>query len=197
MRPNDETNGAGGASEERRQQIMNAALKLFATRGVMGTKMSMIAAEAGISQGLSYRYFGSKDELLTRLVHEALEGARVAVAKLSAFPGSPREQFAALTRTMLDKDHRLHFLLIQQAQAAEKIPDQVKQLLAQYSSEEMLRFLVPVFEKGQQLGEFCEGEPYRLLLLYFSVIAGLMLQEAPPEGHWDNEVDLLMKILTR
>ncbi|PUB10475.1 TetR family transcriptional regulator [Paenisporosarcina sp. OV554] len=47
--------------DERREQIKNAALKVFAHRGIIGTKMSMIAAEAGISQGLSYRYFKSKE----------------------------------------------------------------------------------------------------------------------------------------
>lgn len=39
--------------DERREQIKKAALKVFARHGINGTKMSMIAAEAGISQGLS------------------------------------------------------------------------------------------------------------------------------------------------
>ncbi|WP_420481830.1 TetR/AcrR family transcriptional regulator [Cohnella zeiphila] len=40
-------------NDERREQIKKAALKVFAGKGLAGTKMSAIAAEAGISQGLS------------------------------------------------------------------------------------------------------------------------------------------------
>lgn len=49
--------------DERREQIKKAARKVFAIKGIAGTKISMIAAEAGISQGLTYRYFQSKEEL--------------------------------------------------------------------------------------------------------------------------------------
>ena len=60
------------AHDERREQIKRAALKIFAQRGIAGTKMSMIASEAGISQGLTYRYFNSKEEIFSVLVQEAI-----------------------------------------------------------------------------------------------------------------------------
>lgn len=53
--------------DDRRKQIKQAALKVFARRGFTGTKTSLIAAETGISEGLIYRYFKSKDELFTML----------------------------------------------------------------------------------------------------------------------------------
>lgn len=186
----------GSALDERRTQILDAALKVFAERGLHGTKMSMIAAEAGISQGLPYRYFGSKEELFTLLVQQSLDAARSAVANLSALPGTPRQRFLSLTRTMLSDDHRLHFLLIQQAQAGDDVPAQVEHLVEQHSTEEMFSHLLPIFTQGQRLGEFCEGDPQRLLLLYFSVVAGLMLQATPvPPNHWAGEADILIKLL--
>jgi AcrR family transcriptional regulator len=49
--------------EGRREQIMQVALELFANEGIQ-TPISKIAKEAGISKGLMYNYFKSKEELL-------------------------------------------------------------------------------------------------------------------------------------
>lgn len=184
--------------DKRKEQIKRAALKIFAHRGIAGTKMSMIASEAGISQGLTYRYFDSKEELFTVLVQEALEEAQVAVRNLRYVPGTPLEQIKTLTITMLDENHKHFFLLIQQTQESDEVPVKAKQLLEHYSSKDTIEQLIPIFIKGQQIGEFCAGDPYRLLFLYFSVITGLMLQDVQTdEAHWLQEVDTLMKILTK
>lgn len=44
--------------------IESTAMKCFATRGFHNTSMSSVAKEAGISTGLTYNYFASKEELL-------------------------------------------------------------------------------------------------------------------------------------
>ncbi|AZI37166.1 putative transcriptional regulator [Caenibius tardaugens NBRC 16725] len=46
------------------EQILSAASELFATRGYARTTMSQVAAAAGVSKGLPYVYFPSKQELL-------------------------------------------------------------------------------------------------------------------------------------
>ncbi len=48
--------------------IYDVALELFATHGYASTSVSMIARRAGISKGLMYNYFESKEELLRRIV---------------------------------------------------------------------------------------------------------------------------------
>ncbi|EFH83145.1 transcriptional regulator, TetR family [Ktedonobacter racemifer DSM 44963] len=47
-----------------RQRILESALRLFGDRGYEETTMREIAAEAGYSPGLTYRYFASKEELV-------------------------------------------------------------------------------------------------------------------------------------
>jgi AcrR family transcriptional regulator len=184
--------------DERRDQIKRAALKLFAKRGIDGTKMSTIASEAGISQGLSYRYFSSKEEIFTVLVQEAIEEAQAAIRNVRHLPGSPREQFKTFTQNMLDESHKHYFLLIQHAQTSEEVPVQAKQIIEQYSPNDTIDHLVPIIIKGQEIGEFREGNPHKLLFLYFSVITGLMLQDIPTaQGYWLQEVDSLMRILTK
>lgn len=56
--------------ETRRQEILEAAMSVFAEKGYDKTKMSDIAVRAGVAQGLCYRYFPSKEVLLDRAVEQ-------------------------------------------------------------------------------------------------------------------------------
>jgi AcrR family transcriptional regulator len=56
--------------EESRSTIIKAALELFAHHGFESSSVSMIAKRAGISQGLMYNYFKSKDELLQAIFQQ-------------------------------------------------------------------------------------------------------------------------------
>lgn len=49
--------------DERRQQILHIAIKLFSQYGFRGTTTKKIAEEAGISEAMVFRHFASKDEL--------------------------------------------------------------------------------------------------------------------------------------
>jgi AcrR family transcriptional regulator len=59
--------GVTQKAEMTRQRILETAVNLFTTRGYEGTTMRHIAAEAGCSLGLAYRYFSSKEELVLAL----------------------------------------------------------------------------------------------------------------------------------
>jgi len=54
--------------EERKRSILDVTLKLFANKGYESTSIAQIAKEAGISKGLIYTYFESKEALLRSLV---------------------------------------------------------------------------------------------------------------------------------
>jgi AcrR family transcriptional regulator len=62
--------------EERRGQILRAAVRLFSDKGYYTTTIAQIAREAGVSTGLIYQYFGDKDDILflsLKLVLETYE----------------------------------------------------------------------------------------------------------------------------
>ncbi|NMM46971.1 TetR/AcrR family transcriptional regulator [Marinigracilibium pacificum] len=54
---------------QKRKRILFAALELFATQGYDGTSVSQIARAAGISKGLTYVYFDSKEDLLFQIIN--------------------------------------------------------------------------------------------------------------------------------
>jgi AcrR family transcriptional regulator len=59
--------------EERRKQILEAALAVFTQKGFHATNVSDVAARAGVSQGTIYWYFESKEELFTAAIMSFFE----------------------------------------------------------------------------------------------------------------------------
>jgi AcrR family transcriptional regulator len=64
--PRDRQTGA----EEKRRQILDAAVRVFARRGFHTSRVGDIAEEAGVAHGLLYHYFASKDEVLQTVFRE-------------------------------------------------------------------------------------------------------------------------------
>ena len=58
--------------ENRKQQIMEIAMTLFARDGYGHVSISMLANEAGISKGLMYNYFESKEQLLREIIETSM-----------------------------------------------------------------------------------------------------------------------------
>jgi len=54
--------------KQKEEVIMQTALRLFANKGFEATSVSVIAKEAGISKGLMYNYFNSKEDLLKHII---------------------------------------------------------------------------------------------------------------------------------
>jgi len=55
---------------EKKEQILETALALFATQGFYATSTNKIAKKAGVSEGLIFKHFGNKKNLLTELMHD-------------------------------------------------------------------------------------------------------------------------------
>ena len=58
------------AVEDKRRQLLDAAVRVFARKGFHASRVGDIAEEAGVAHGLLYHYFRSKDEVLEAVFHE-------------------------------------------------------------------------------------------------------------------------------
>ncbi|WP_282939947.1 TetR/AcrR family transcriptional regulator [Paenibacillus sp. RC67] len=183
--------------DERKDQIIAAALKVFARRGIIGTKMSMIAAEAGISHGLLYHYFKSKEELFNTLVQGAMIESQAAMRSLYDLPGSAIDKIRALTEEILDDSGAPYFMLIHQARTSDGVPDKARQLVEQYSMKTFVDQLLPLFIEGQQAGDIAAGNLENLISSYLSVLSGLMVLNAQEGSSYTKpEIDVLLRIVT-
>ena len=103
-------------SSDKRDEIMKAALELIAEHGFHGAPMAMIAEKAGVAAGTIYRYFESKDILITEL-HRELE-EKISATLLEGYPVERplRERFLHLIRELLRYfiTNPLHFRYMEQ-----------------------------------------------------------------------------------
>lgn len=58
--------------EEKKKLIKNTALELVAEQGLHSTTISQISKRAGISKGLLYNYFESKENLITEIIFDGM-----------------------------------------------------------------------------------------------------------------------------
>ncbi|HKS71491.1 MAG TPA: helix-turn-helix domain-containing protein, partial [Ktedonobacterales bacterium] len=84
--------------EEQRRRILGAAERVFARKGLAAAKMSDIAQAAGVSYGLVYHYFATKEEIFGALIVRGLEGTRGVVEQALARAGTPWQRLEWLTR---------------------------------------------------------------------------------------------------
>src|SRR5438552_13219482 len=71
-------------SEQRRAEILEAALGLFSSKGFHETTMEEVAHAAGVAKGTIYLYFPSKEHVLLALKRDFMQGLTTAVADIVA-----------------------------------------------------------------------------------------------------------------
>lgn len=77
---------------QRRDQLLDAAIPLFATDGYHGTSMNDIADTAGVTKPVLYQHFSSKHDLFLTLLTDIGERLRLAVEKAVTEASGPRDQ---------------------------------------------------------------------------------------------------------
>ena len=87
---------------DKRRQILDAAVRVFAHRGFNGCRVSDIADEAGVAYGLVYHYFRSKDEVLDTLFLERWNVMLDVIRELDGRDVPPREKLYAITSFIVD-----------------------------------------------------------------------------------------------
>ena len=90
------------AATERRRQILDAAVRVFARQGFHTCRVSDIADEAGVAYGLVYHYFSSKEQILDTLFLDRWEVMLDAIAAADASQTSAREKLASIAGFIVD-----------------------------------------------------------------------------------------------
>jgi AcrR family transcriptional regulator len=144
--------------EHKRQQLIEAAARVFASRGFSDTRVANIATEAGVGKGTLYEYFGSKEELFFAVVEwinrrtwervqEVLESSASARAQL--------EGLFAVSSQLLAEHFEVHGVTIDFWAASRGGAHEERFVDATAESYRLYRSLViEVVRRGQEAGEF-------------------------------------------
>lgn len=161
--------------EKGERKIILAALEVFAKKGLTAAKISDIAGSAGFSQGFVYNYFKSKDDIFTRIVSLAADGAGITSQRAAQLPGTPYERIYWMTEALLSPDSvaMQHWRLIMiQASTSEAVPEEARRV-AKEKIKKPFEHFVPLLMEGQALGEIVREDPLMLAITYFSMVQGL------------------------
>lgn len=99
---------------ERREQIIDVAVQVFARHGYHGTSMNDVADAAGVTKPVLYQHFDSKQDLYLALLDDVGQRMATAISKATAGAASGKAQtelgFQAYFRWVAD-DHDAFLLL--------------------------------------------------------------------------------------
>jgi AcrR family transcriptional regulator len=84
------------SAEVRREEILEAAMEEFATRGLHGTSTETIAERAGISQPYLFRLFGTKKELFLATIERGFRRTLATFQEAAAGAGPGEDVFRAM-----------------------------------------------------------------------------------------------------
>lgn len=176
--------------EKRREEILAAALDQFIRRGYAATKIKDIAAKAGMSVGLLFHYFESKETLYTELIKLGVSGPRGMLEAIEQV--EPLEFFRLCAEQTLfyaassDFTAKM-FVLMGNAYYSEGNPEEARKLAI---TTNFYHELTPIIEKGQEDGTIRQGDPLALCTTFWTAIQGAVeahaiIPELPlPEPEW-------------
>lgn len=87
---------------EREQQILDAAVDVFSSRGYAGASMDTVAERVGVTKPVLYTHFGSKEGLLLACIGRARAELLDATATAAAAATTPEEMLRRGTRAFFD-----------------------------------------------------------------------------------------------
>lgn len=138
---------------DKRRQILDAAIRVFARQGFHATRVSDIADEAGVAYGLVYHYFRSKDEVLNELFVERWSLLLSAIEETDRAGETPRQKLGAVAGFIVDSYRHdpelMKVIIVEVTRAANSFGrTHLPEIRRAYQS------IAKIVEDGQEAGAF-------------------------------------------
>jgi TetR/AcrR family fatty acid metabolism transcriptional regulator len=138
-------------AEEKRQQILAAAVRVFARKGFHTSRVGDIAEEAGVAHGLLYHYFDSKDELLETIFHDTWTELLAAMRDVEDSGEPARDQLRGVAAILLRswrRDPELVRVLVREVARSPQLQERLVEVGEAFAA---IRRMI---ERGQADGDF-------------------------------------------
>lgn len=166
-------------SEERKNQILDAAMTVFLNRGFDKARMDDIVEEAGISKGGVYWYFKSKDQIISgvfdRLVAREFERF---TNNQNQFYNATEKLFFLVTLFENDLKQLNAFMPILFDMYAWGLRHNSVRKMVSISMQRYMDVVIPVIEEGISNGEFRMCDAKEAAITLGSIIEGTILLKA-------------------
>jgi AcrR family transcriptional regulator len=183
--------------ERRKEEILDAAAKLFAQHGYRNTDMEYVAQALQIAKGTVYRYFSSKEELFLAAADRGMRRAGEFVDASIGMDADPLERMAHAVRAYLTffREHPQYVELFIQERA--EFRDRPQQTYFAYRDKRMAPWR-DVFRGLIAEGRVRELPPERIVTILCNLVYGTMFtnyftgQQDPPEEQAADIMDIVL-----
>jgi TetR/AcrR family fatty acid metabolism transcriptional regulator len=156
--------------DDKRKQILKAAVKVFAERGYDGCRISDVAEEAGVAYGLVYHYFGNKDGLLASVFDTNWAVFQKAIEEIADGPGSTREKLTQIIEFVFSAFEMaplvVKVLVLEFGRSA-----RLGAALAEPEVSRVFQTLARIFDDARNSGELAPGvDPNAMSMLFMGVL---------------------------
>ena len=179
-------------SEQRRGQILEAAAAVFSRLGFSNARMDDIAAQSGLSKGILYWYFKSKDTIISALLEKVFARSLEDLRTAQAAEGPVSDRLIALSRGFAREVHAMSTLLpiTFEFYAIATRHKVVKEFL-KGSYHDYRVALASLIQKGVDQGEFCqvdtEAAANTIIALYEGLVLLYVVDPAAIDLDWHSE----------
>lgn len=162
------------APPERRRQILDAAVKVFAREGFHATRVADIADEADVAYGLVYHYFSSKENVLNELFTQRWSLLIEAIEQTGQDTLSPREKLSVVAGFIIDSyrydPELMKVIIVEVTRAANSFGrTHLDQINDAYVG------IARIVAEGQAKGDFREDiDPVFATMLFYGAIEQLL-----------------------
>jgi AcrR family transcriptional regulator len=187
------------SSEIRRNQILDAATKVFVRQGFQHARMDDIVEESGLSKGTLYWYFKSKEDIINAILRRLFAGALESLASLLEAEGTVSERLVQLTSDRVTGMKRMSSLvpIIFEFYAVAVHQQWVKQFIGEYFKH-FRGLLEDLIQQGIDRGEFYPVNAAETAISLASMYEGLTIHwlMEPETVQWDilseNSIPILL-----
>ena len=185
-------------SEERKEQIAEAATKIFSEQGFDKARMDDIAAEAKLSKGTLYLYFKSKDAIITHLLDKLFARELSDLQSLKEDQRPASEKLLFFTDQMIAKMKTWTKLIPIMYEFLGRLFRQnvVQQAFKTYFRS-YLNLLTPIIQQGIDTGEFKAENAKDVAITIGAIFEGTILLWVydPASINLENHLRISMKLL--
>lgn len=162
--------------EDRREHILQAAMRVFARKGFMRARNKDIADEAGITPGLIYHYFKSKEALLEAVIgsYSAIQVIRENPSQILAQP--PEVFLRFIVKQMLLLAESASFLQLIRVFLPEVIHNPNLSPSGLTTLNEVTHFLAQYLAAKMESGELRQADPELTAHVLYGTVMGLVLR---------------------
>jgi len=187
-------------SEERKDQIMNAAEEVFTQKGFSDARMDDIAEETGLSKGTLYLYYKSKDDLIIAILDRIFQREFRVFENLDLTSMSATEAIWTFTETT-SKDVKMMMRLLPITYEFMGLAFRNKFVQKAFKTylNHYLDILIPIIQYGIDTGEFRPAEAKEVAIAMGAILEGTLLlwvydnSLIEPETHLRSGMKLLLE----